>query len=572
MTDESAVYLYTGSESGYTAGNWYYYNGTAWTAGGTYGGAVTSTTFNQRGVPSDDFAVGEALAEKADADNVENIKLDLDSRTLINKKTLTSFPTKGGAFTNLYPDSAVQPYYLGGLNSNYAEFDCTINAGQVDFWVGMQVNADTSMEFIGINMRNADGNKLRKVGNNTSSTTVLNTTTTRTLLPVGASHVTAEIDANTFRIYCNGVMYSQFEIAESYTIKGLAFLNFGLVNGNISNLSVYDTLERISGAIITNNYINVTDDVVSENSWASFKDFPTNRIYGVNVSTANYASLGFPISRAGTFMCIRPWDLASTVYNYRTYIYVCNDAYEFTRAFICFGHGTTVTPWASIDTYGGAGYKNPLAEAMMDNNNKVCFIGDSIIAGLGGTGYDVSESGGGEYIMYRGFDRYTNIHGYCWVNKMIQHMTDVYGHTNVKNRGVGGISTKEVLDNWTTLLDGANTVVLSVGTNDYNNASRITTYLPQIAKECIKAGVKLMVMTNTPNNTADANKYNAVKGRIVAVCNTLGIPVYDMYSEFEVYLSLKGLTLADVLNSDGIHPNDTGYAIMFEIAKKLFQI
>ena len=81
-----------------------------------------------------------------------------------------------------------------------------------------------------------------------------------------------------------------------------------------------------------------------------------------------------------------------------------------------------------------------------------------------------------------------------------------------------------------------------------------------------------MVMTNTPNNTADANKYNAVKGRIVAVCNTLGIPVYDMYSEFEVYLSLKGLTLADVLNSDGIHPNDTGYAIMFEIAKKLFQI
>ena len=517
-------------------------------------------------------ALTTVVAGKADADKVENIKLDLDKRTLINKKTLTSFPTKGGAFTNLYPDSAVKPYYLGGLNSNYAEFDCTINAGQVDFWVGVQVNADTSMEFIGINMRNLDGGRLRRVGNNTSSTTVLNSTTTRTLLPVGTSHVTAEIDANTFRIYCSGAMYAEFTISDTYTIKGLAFLNFGLVNGNISNLVVYETLEKISDAIITNDYVNVTDAVISENSWASFKDFPTNRIYGVNVSTANYAPLGFPISRAGIFMCIRPWDLASTVYNYRTYIYVCNDAYEFTRAFICFGHGTTVTPWVSIDTYGGAGYKNPLAEAMMDNNNKVCFIGDSIIAGLGGTGYDISESGGGEYIMYRGFDRYTNIHGYCWVNEMIQHMADVYGHTNVKNRGVGGISTQEIYNNWTTLLDGANTVVLSCGTNDYNNLERITTYLPQIAKECIKANVKLMVMTNTPNNTADANKYNAVKGRIVAVCNTLGIPVYDMYSEFEMYLSLKGLTLADVLNSDGIHPNDTGYAIMFEIAKKLFQI
>ena len=73
MTDESAVYLYTGSETGYTAGNWYYYNDSAWTSGGTYGGAVTSTTFNQHGVPADDFAVGEALADKADADDVTAI-------------------------------------------------------------------------------------------------------------------------------------------------------------------------------------------------------------------------------------------------------------------------------------------------------------------------------------------------------------------------------------------------------------------------------------------------------------------------------------------------------------------
>ena len=70
MTDESAVYLYTGSETGYTAGNWYYYNGSAWTSGGTYGGATTSTTFDKHGVPADDFAVGQALAGKADADDV----------------------------------------------------------------------------------------------------------------------------------------------------------------------------------------------------------------------------------------------------------------------------------------------------------------------------------------------------------------------------------------------------------------------------------------------------------------------------------------------------------------------
>ena len=79
MTDESAVYLYTGSETGYTAGNWYFWNGTAWTSGGTYGGAVTSTTFNQRGVPADDFAVGEALAEKADSSDVTALEGSIEA-------------------------------------------------------------------------------------------------------------------------------------------------------------------------------------------------------------------------------------------------------------------------------------------------------------------------------------------------------------------------------------------------------------------------------------------------------------------------------------------------------------
>lgn len=36
MVDTTKVYVYTGSESGYTSGNWYYYSGSAWTSGGVY--------------------------------------------------------------------------------------------------------------------------------------------------------------------------------------------------------------------------------------------------------------------------------------------------------------------------------------------------------------------------------------------------------------------------------------------------------------------------------------------------------------------------------------------------------
>ena len=36
MVDTSQVYVYTGSESGYTYGHWYFYDGTAWQSGGAY--------------------------------------------------------------------------------------------------------------------------------------------------------------------------------------------------------------------------------------------------------------------------------------------------------------------------------------------------------------------------------------------------------------------------------------------------------------------------------------------------------------------------------------------------------
>lgn len=39
MTDTTKTYLYTGTEEGYTSGNWYYYNGSAWVSGGKYGSA-----------------------------------------------------------------------------------------------------------------------------------------------------------------------------------------------------------------------------------------------------------------------------------------------------------------------------------------------------------------------------------------------------------------------------------------------------------------------------------------------------------------------------------------------------
>lgn len=69
MTDKNKIYVYVGSETGYTNGNWYYWNGSAWTSGGVYNSVavVTDPTLTLSGVPAD---------AKATGDEVTNLKSD----------------------------------------------------------------------------------------------------------------------------------------------------------------------------------------------------------------------------------------------------------------------------------------------------------------------------------------------------------------------------------------------------------------------------------------------------------------------------------------------------------------
>ena len=46
MTDNTRIYVYVGSQTGYTAGNWYYWNGSAWTSGGVYNSVAVDVASN----------------------------------------------------------------------------------------------------------------------------------------------------------------------------------------------------------------------------------------------------------------------------------------------------------------------------------------------------------------------------------------------------------------------------------------------------------------------------------------------------------------------------------------------
>lgn len=65
MTDTSKIYVYTGSESGMTSGNWYYYNGSSWVSGGVYNAIAinTDTTLSVAGMAADAKAAGDEITD-----------------------------------------------------------------------------------------------------------------------------------------------------------------------------------------------------------------------------------------------------------------------------------------------------------------------------------------------------------------------------------------------------------------------------------------------------------------------------------------------------------------------------
>jgi len=68
MTDHSLIYVYTGSETGYTNGHWYYWNGTAWADGGVYNSTAFTTdpTLSIAGMAADAAACGDLKSSLSD--------------------------------------------------------------------------------------------------------------------------------------------------------------------------------------------------------------------------------------------------------------------------------------------------------------------------------------------------------------------------------------------------------------------------------------------------------------------------------------------------------------------------
>lgn len=84
MTNKERVYVYVGGQSGYTKGNWYYWNGSSWVSGGVYNSVAVETdkTLTVAGKAADGEVVGQEIGSLKESINTGLIHMK--SKNLID--------------------------------------------------------------------------------------------------------------------------------------------------------------------------------------------------------------------------------------------------------------------------------------------------------------------------------------------------------------------------------------------------------------------------------------------------------------------------------------------------------
>ena len=208
---------------------------------------------------------------------------------------------------------------------------------------------------------------------------------------------------------------------------------------------------------------------------------------------------------------------------------------------------------------------------------KVKLIGDSITAGQGGTNFNSNfNTSGGELITDKIWKKswYTNDTGTCWANSLKDYLTQKFGCT-VKNYGCPGIGVDQMLLAIDDLVrDEDELVICMIGTNNRHNMQlnefysklkqiydiiTITKKKKCIMMSCMPASVKNELSNNRIFHAEDIdNMYFKLS------CEK-NIEYISVYKEVLKYCDTKGINVDTLLTSDGLHPNDTGYNVMFMI-------
>jgi lysophospholipase L1-like esterase len=232
---------------------------------------------------------------------------------------------------------------------------------------------------------------------------------------------------------------------------------------------------------------------------------------------------------------------------------------------------------------------------------KIALLGDSITQGQGSTGfvrydyggYNVRGNGpdypdaGADYQVgdLLGTDDASNpkrkwyvaIDGNGWGQKLKAYFESKF-NCEVSNLGMAGIDSSylknhAIPDN--VIGEDYDICILMIGAND-RFSTTLATYYSNFKSACqslLADGKQVVLIAETPVSVAnDADPIRnfhmeGVERVTMKVASEFNLQFINLYNEIMDYCLYTGVTI-DSLLADGLHPNDTGYEVMFNIITK----
>ena len=205
---------------------------------------------------------------------------------------------------------------------------------------------------------------------------------------------------------------------------------------------------------------------------------------------------------------------------------------------------------------------------------KIKLIGDSTTAGQGGTGYTNDATHGELILTDDGYGSYyTNPDGYCWANLFKSYFEDHFNCT-VTNFGCSGMRVHRMVLYLDTLIAEDDDIVIFMGgLNDRNDNSAHTTLqnlasdIQAIIDYCLSHNKSIVIMSPIPtldNETGTKNfKTDDIDHVYMYLANLNKMEYISVFEKINDYCLNSGTALSSLLKSDSLHPNDTGYSMMY---------
>lgn len=229
-------------------------------------------------------------------------------------------------------------------------------------------------------------------------------------------------------------------------------------------------------------------------------------------------------------------------------------------------------------------------------NYRICLLGDSITQGMGSSGfhhyetvidgqtYNVRGNGPnnpnatsdykiGEYLWTSGGRRwYEALDGNGWAQLFKNYMNEKF-NIIVRNFGMSGINSgdlKYFINDFMDTKFNFDCIVLMIGTNNREKGNLESLYadMNDTIKTIKNYGKDLIIMSCIPASIANETTFRVhmedVNNALRNISCENKIPFISVYNLFIDYCSNTGIKI-DTLLSDGLHPNDEGYKVMFQL-------